>query len=65
MMDNKLSALERLLAIVSADNAKDCMMCSENPPRKATTVIADIPACKQCAQEYQDAEDALGNEATE
>ncbi len=39
----------------------DCMMCSKGtPPRKATTSIADIPACDQCAQEYQDAEDALG-----
>lgn len=46
--------------------AAACMMCDKGqPPRKAVTTIADIPACEQCAKEYQDAEDALGNEGSE
>ena len=52
--------------IIDENETVLCMMCDKGKPaRKATTSIADIPACEQCAREYQDAEDALGNEAIE
>lgn len=49
------------LTEIASSVAVDCMMCDKGtPPRKAVTSVADIPACEQCAKEYQDAEDALG-----
>jgi hypothetical protein len=57
--------LRDLLELFTHDiPAVDCMMCDkDSKPRKAVTSIADIPACEQCAKEYQDAEDALANGA--